>query len=425
MNRRELSCGARRDFVSSQRRGTHHLPHFCITLQLLFVLSLGAATFESTYRAGLEALGKNDLPAAQAQFEAAAKLQPGNAQVWLALAQTYFKLGKPKLAADAAVRAETLAPADPVVLHGLAFYYTEARDPARAAALEGRYADKSPQDAEAYSRAIDLYLRGSRPKPAILLAQKALLQHDTPELHELLAKALDADGQFEKAIVQFRQAAKMRPYDESYAFELGQAYLRRQKFAEALEVFQGARKLFDKSAQIQLALGVALYGLRRFPETIDAFLLTIHLDPEVEQPYLFLGRMIDQAEAKMPDVSAALATYVSVKPDSYISNFLYAKALIAQNAEPDQVEPLLRKSVALNGKYWESHFELGTVLEKKRDYPAAALELQKSIELNPKDPTAHYHLARVYDRLGKPELAAQQRALHAALSKSPTAASMK
>lgn len=386
------------------------------------LLAAAPATFESAYRAGLEALGKNNLPAAQAQFEAAAKLQPRNAQVWLALAQTYFKLEKPKLASDAAVRAETLGPADPVVLHGLAFYYTEAREPLRAAGLEARYADKSPQDRDAYSRAIDLYLRASRPKPAVLLAQKALLREDRPELHELLAKALDADGQFDKSLEQYRQAAKLRPYDESYVFELGQAYLRRQKFAEALQVFQAAHQRFDKSAQIELATGVALYGLRRFPETIDAFLLTIQLDPEVEQSYLFLGRMLDQAEGKMPDVSAALATYVSVKPNSYISNFLYAKALLAQNAEPDQVEPLLRKSIALNNAYWESHFELGTVLEKRSDFNGAAAELEKSIQLNPKDAGAHYHLARVYDRLGKPELAARQRALHAALTQPKPAA---
>ena len=394
MNRRGGFCAAKYWFAS-----------------LALLLTAASATFESTYRAGVEALEKNNLAVARTQLEAAAKLQPRNTQVWLALVQTYFKLNQPKLAADAAVHAETLAPSDPVVLHGLAFYYTEAREPLRAAALEARYADKSPQDPDAYSRAVDLYLRASRPKPAILLAQKALLRQDTPELHELLAKALDADGQFEKAIEQYGQAAKLRPYDEGYLSELGQAYLRRGKFAEALRIFEFARRRFDKSAQIQLGVGEALYGLRRYPETIDALLLTIQLDPELEQSYLSLGRMLGQAADKMPDVSAALATYVSVKPNSYVSNLLYAKALLAQNAETDQVEPLLRKSIALNSAYWESHFELGNVLEKKQDYPDAAVEIEKSIQLNPKNSAAHRDLARIYDRLGKPELAARQRAL--------------
>jgi len=393
MNRRERCC-----VVS----GCPRLLRYILPLLCLLLRAADPAAFQSAYRAGLEALGKNNLAVAQTQFEAAAKLQPRHAQVWLALAQVYFKLDKAKLAADAALRAETLAPADPTVLHGLAFYYTEAREPLRAAALEARYAEKSPQDRDAYSRAIDLYLRASHPKPAILLAQKALLRDDSAATHELLAKALDADAQFDSAIVQYRQAVKLRPYDENTLVELGRALLRRQKFAEARQVFEDGGRLFDKSAPIQLGLGEALYGLHRYPETIDAFLLAIQLDPDREQPYLLLGRMIDQAGNKMPDLSAALATYVSVKPNSYTSNFLYAKVLLAQNAEPDQVEPLLRKSIALNNSYWESHFELGTALEKKQDWSGAAAELERSIQLNPKDALARQHLAHVYERLGKP-----------------------
>ena len=385
-----------------------------VLLALLFFAP--QQTFDSAYRAGLVALGNNDLATAQAQLETASRLQPTNAQVWLALAQTFFKLEKPKLADAAAIKAETLGAADPLVLHGLAFYYAEARAPAKAAELEARYAARAPQDASAYARAIDLYLRAEQPKPAIELARKVVADADSADVRELLGKAYEQDGQVEKALIEFQQAAKLRPFDESFTFDLAQAYLRRQKFSEALNVLQSARERFDKSAQIELATGVALYGLRRFPETIDAFLRTIQLAPELEQPYIFLGRILDQAEGKMPDVTGALATFASLKPDNYMSSFLYAKALGVQHAEPAQVEPLLRKSIALNANYWEAHFELGSVLESKRDYAGAATELEKAADLNPKDATAHYRLARVYDRLGKPAQAASQRALHSKLT---------
>src|SRR5574341_360678 len=42
--------------------------------------------------------------------------------------------------------------------------------------------------------------------------------------------------------------------------------------------------------------------------------------------------------------------------------------------------------------------------------------LERSIELNAKDPAPHYRLARVYYRLGRKEEAAQQRRLHEKLS---------
>jgi uncharacterized protein HemY len=79
------------------------------------------------------------------------------------------------------------------------------------------------------------------------------------------------------------------------------------------------------------------------------------------------------------------------------------------------VEALLRKSIALDGKNWESHLELGGVLDKRRAYDEAAKEFQRSIELNPKSSTPHYRLARVYDRLGKKQEAEAERERHAAL----------
>jgi tetratricopeptide (TPR) repeat protein len=384
---------------------------------VLLAAAAAAPGFEAAYRAGLTALNKNDLATARTQLETAAKIQPNSAQVWLALAQTYFKQSHPDLADAAAGKAEAFGGNQPVVLHALAFYYAEARKPALAAAFEARYAERTPEDDDAFPRAIDLYLRAGEPKAAIGAANKAIkIDGSKPALHALLAKAYDSDGQFEKAIVEYRQVVALRPFDEGSYFELSQAFLRKQKFAEALAVLQDAHARFDKSAQIELATGVAFYALRRFPEAIDSFLRTIQLAPEVEQPYVFLGRMIDVAEAKMPDVSGAMATFASSQPKNYLSSFLYAKALAAQQADPSQTEPLLRKSIALNPNFWESHFEMGNALEHNSDFAGAAAEYEKSAALNPKDATTHYRLARVYDRLGKREQAAAQRALHAKLA---------
>ena len=68
----------------------------------------------------------------------------------------------------------------------------------------------------------------------------------------------------------------------------------------------------------------------------------------------------------MPEVAGAMATFASAQPKNYLSSFLYAKALAMQQADPSQTEPLLRKSIALNPNFWESHFEMGNVWERRR-----------------------------------------------------------
>jgi tetratricopeptide (TPR) repeat protein len=230
------------------------------------------------------------------------------------------------------------------------------------------------------------------------------------------------DGQAEKAVVEMRKAIKLNAYEESYYFELARLYLRHQNAEAAVETLQEGRKIFARSAQLELALGVAYYGLRRFSDAADCFLRTIRIAPEVEQPYVFLGRMLDQAEEELPQVTEAYAALVKSKPDDYLANFLYGKALSVASGDRRQIEALFRKSIALNSGYWESHYELGILLERGRDFAGAAGEFQRAIELNPKSPTPHYHLARVYERLGRKDEAAAEHAAHERLSVEETSA---
>jgi len=140
------------------------------------------------------------------------------------------------------------------------------------------------------------------------------------------------------------------------------------------------------------------------------------LAPEVEQPYRFLGRMIDVAESMLPAITAVFAEFARTQPANPMSQFLYAKALSMGAGDPAEVEKLLKKSIELDGEVWESHFELGLALERRQAFQEAAAELEHAARLRPDDPAPHYRLARVYDRLGRASDAATQREIHARLA---------
>lgn len=200
-------------------------------------------------------------------------------------------------------------------------------------------------------------------------------------------------------------------------FQAAQPLLDQQKFLEALPVLkEGAARLPD-SAQLALALGVADYGLRRFDDAADAFLRTIEIAPETEQPYLFLGRFLDQIPSRLPEVTQRFAAHESSHPQSATGYLLHAKALDAQSIEPETALRLLEKSIALNSGDASAHFERGTILDRFERFREAAEEFQKAAQLAPSDPAAHYRLARDYDRIGKPEAAQAERERHAQLVK--------
>lgn len=328
-----------------------------LVLFLIVAPIAAPATFDQAYRAGLTALQHNELEAAESNLQTAAKLQPNNGRVWAALAQTYRKLQQPASAETAAGKASTLAPKDPLVLQSLVIYYLESAQIRKAAGAQAAYAAVTPGDPAAAERAASLYFEAAQP----------LLQHE--------------------------------------------------KFAEAIPLLREAVNKAGKHPQLELALGVGYYGLRRFNEAADAFLNTIVLRPETEQPYLFLGRMLDQIPARLPQLTKVFADFEKANPSNYQGYLLHAKALNAQLLEPENARQLLKRANALNDRDASAHFELGALLDRMHLFPEAAAEFERAALLDPSDPATHYRLARLYDRLNKPEAAAAARERHATLVK--------
>src|SRR5204863_9636815 len=121
-------------------------------------------------------------------LEAAGKIEPGNPRVWAALAQTYFKLHETGKADDAAAKAFELAPRDPIILRGLAIYYSEAGQILKAADMQAGYTAASPQDRQAIFQAIDLYLKAGQPERAITTTKQVQNWETRADLRHTLAK---------------------------------------------------------------------------------------------------------------------------------------------------------------------------------------------------------------------------------------------
>jgi len=277
--------------------------------------------------------------------------------------------------------------------HALAVFYSETGDFKQAADWEARFAASGAADPQAPARAANL-----------------------------LGHAYAAANQFDDAVREFRRAVESDPKTEGFVFDLGQTELQKGDFSGALATFDQGRRRFPASAQMQLAYGVAAYGQRRFTDAIDAYLEVTRIDPSIEQPYVFLARMLDQAGDRLPQVVAAFAAWEKAEPGNYLAACLYAKALSAAAGHPGEIEAGLRRSIQLNDAYWESHFELGVLLGKNREWKQAAAELSRSIELNPGVAAAHFQLARAYDKLGDAEKARMERAEHERLTAAETGA---
>src|SRR5436309_6527745 len=161
----------------------------------------------------------------------------------------------------------------------------------------------------------------------VLLLVAAPAQTATASGHEQMGRAFEAKGDLQKAAAEYEQAIQLSPYEESYYFEAAHVYLLRQQFDPAVKILERGCKVFDKSAQLELALGVAYYGQRRFADAVDAFLRTIDLAPEVQQSYVFLSKMLDQAAGRLPEILPRFAAGAAGTPHAPQAIFVYPKGL--------------------------------------------------------------------------------------------------
>jgi Flp pilus assembly protein TadD len=365
---------------------------------------------------GLIALQDGDLAQARNAFEEVAKQEPHNAFAWVSLAETYARLKQPVAAKTAAGRAEKFGGDNPAISHALAMYFTKTGEFSHAAALEQKYVEGGHADAEAEQRVANLFLDGGDVAEALASAEKAVAQHPSPAAENVLGRALLATGKSGESETHLSAAWQGAKTDSRFAFDYAQALLRRQDFDNAAVVLVTALESRPDDPQLVLALGVARYGQRRFDDAIAAFLKVIRIDPQVEQPYVFLGRMLDQAGTHLPEITLAYQRWSARNPKSAEGLLLLAKARLAADSKDPTAEGLLRKSLGFDGNNWEAHYELGVLLEGKRDWAGAAVELKRSSELDAKQAMPHYHLARVYDRLGDGEKAKAERELHEKLT---------
>ncbi len=385
-------------------------------LILLLLLLASADSSTQLLERGLLALQRGDLSQARRSFQAVTKEDPQNPYAWVSLAETYTRLQQPTAAATAAAQAEKFGAGNPTISHGLAMYFAKAGQFAHAAELEQKFADSPRADAAARERTAGLFLNAGKAPEALAAAQQAVAEHPGPSAENVLGRALLAAGQPAESEEHLALAWNGSPTDAHFAFDYCQSLLRKEDFSKATEVLSKALETNPDDPQLVLALGVARYGQRRFDDAIAAFLNVIRVDPQVAQPYLFLGKMLDQAGDRLAEITAAIQKWSASNPSNPQGPLLLAKARLAADAKDPTAEALLRKSIQWDPANWEAHYELGVLLEGKRAWPAAAAELQRSAELDPKQPMPHYHLARVYDRLGDGDKAKAERALHEQLT---------
>jgi tetratricopeptide (TPR) repeat protein len=190
--------------------------------------------------------------------------------------------------------------------------------------------------------------------------------------------------ELEDVIARLKRGEHLTPHDAGAAFNLGWAYRRLGRWADAVDAFSKAIEFFKqtegKHRDHNLA---ATYYMRGYAY---ASLASKQKDEEARRNFEKAER--DYLEA------------VRLKKD-YMIVFCYLGVLYGTQGRFHKAEKALKKAIRLKPRYAGAHHDLGAIYAQSGRPKLALKEFEKAVEYDPKNLLGLRHLAEAYYDAGR------------------------
>ena len=114
----------------------------------------------------------------------------------------------------------------------------------------------------------------------ILFQYASVVIKNNWEAHARLGLVLSKEGRLDEAIIQYREALRLKPDDADAHYDLANALFRKGLWDEAIGEYQADLKLSPDDFSGHSNLGVALFQKGRIPEAISQFQEALRLNPD-------------------------------------------------------------------------------------------------------------------------------------------------
>ena len=338
--------------------------------------------FEVQYRLGLVLLRQGKHREASTRLEAAVRQAPSSAPAWMAVAQVRMHLGKREESVAAANRAAALVPPEPMMWRGLSRIFAEAGEFRRALELE--------ENATAGNG-------------------------ETAESHRLRGLVYRSEGKPAEAVNSLQEAIRLAPESWPPYAALAGLFLDHRTPEPVVALLQAAPKTFAKIAEYHRILGLAYYQTGKRDLAIDEFLAVADLEPDAEIGYTSLETILPHAGPRRGELMRRFERFQAKQPKNPIGHFLVARVLALDGAPAARVEPLLRRAIFVEPRFWPAYFELGLLLETQGNQAEAVRMLERTVKLKGDYAAAYFALSRLYGQQGNRVQAVASRKKHAEL----------
>jgi tetratricopeptide (TPR) repeat protein len=216
----------------------------------------------------------------------------------------------------------------------------------------------------------------------------------------------------DKAVDALRQAILLDPQNVSLYVNFAALSSTHQSFQVGIDVVNDGINLQPKAAPLYFARGVLYVQTAEYEKAQADFDKAYELDPTQTLSVAAQGLAAAQ-QNDLPRALEGVEEKLARRPDDPILLYMQADILTQQGAEPGSPEfqtamRSAKKAVELRPSLGPARGVLAKLYLQNGQYPEAAVQCRKALEIDPKDQSAVYHLIQALrkadDKRDIPEL---------------------
>ena len=240
------------------------------------------------------------------------------------------------------------------------------------------------------------------------LAEKRLFGLDlAPGRAEMIVADFALErGDLEKARTWYLASAEKNPLNALAKSRLGRIAMKREEYPEAISHFLGAHELRPEEAHERFDLADALIANRWYPEAIAQLETLTVAHPESVAFWRRLGFALNNGN-RYESAIAAYETALALEPRNEENVRNLVSALLNRGAELqtanrfDDARALYERVIATYPRDWRAYNNLATIEMKLGRTEKARELLDGALTLYPYEPSLHFNMGIVLDKLGK------------------------
>lgn len=334
------------------------------------------------------------------------RLRPEESMSHAMLAVLEYQQGKCPEAVIHFEKAGSLFDQQLPALHAYATCLVKLRRLDAAAEIFQRALALNPDDKRERQLLACLQVMIKKPEEA-LVTLKPLLAADQvePATLELASTAYEDIHDTEKAVSALQQAILLDPQNVQLYLDFAALSAAHQSFQVGIGVVNDGIGLQPKAAALYFARGMLYAQIAEYEKAQADFERAYSLDPTQSLTTAAQGLSAVQQN----DLDRALSGVqekLTSRPKDPILLYLQADILVQKGSEPGTAEfrtamRSAKSAVALRPNLGPARAVLAKLYLQAEDYPDAAVECRKALEIDPKDQTSLYHLIQALRKSGK------------------------